>query len=186
MKRCFISVDIPENIRQEIQKIQNQLPEFNGKKTEQENLHLTLKFLGEISEDKLNEVKNKLKNIKFKKFETEINSLGVFSENFIRIVWLHLTNCEKLQKDIDEVLKDLFPKEKRFMSHLTIARVKNIRDKNNFLGELKRIEIPKIRFEVGKFKLKKSVLYPEGSGYKTIEEYRLIWKYKLESFFGFI
>ncbi len=44
--RCFISIDLPEKIIQEIKKIQEELPEFIGKKTETENLHLTLKFLG--------------------------------------------------------------------------------------------------------------------------------------------
>ena len=46
--RTFIAVDIPENVKEEIIKIQDKLPEFVGKLTELENLHLTLKFLGEI------------------------------------------------------------------------------------------------------------------------------------------
>ena len=46
--RVFISINISEEIRKEIKKIQDFLPEFFGKKTELENLHLTLKFLGNI------------------------------------------------------------------------------------------------------------------------------------------
>ncbi|RLG16235.1 RNA 2',3'-cyclic phosphodiesterase, partial [Candidatus Pacearchaeota archaeon] len=42
--RTFISIDIPEKVRKEIIKIQNELSDFKGKKTEPENLHLTLKF----------------------------------------------------------------------------------------------------------------------------------------------
>ena len=152
--RTFISLDIPEEIKKEITKIQSQLLEFIGKKTETENLHLTLKFLGEIDEKKIEKVKKRLREIKFEKFETEVDSIGVFSEKFIRIVWLHLSNCDELQKEIDEKLKDLFEKEKRFMSHLTIARVKNVKDKKIFLG-----------------KLKESVLSEKGPIYGTIEEY---------------
>ncbi len=171
--RCFISIDIPENIKKEIKKIQDYLPEFFGKKTEVENLHLTLKFLGEVDEKEIEGVKNKLKEIKFDKFEVRIDSLGVFSEKFIKIVWLHLVNCVDLQKEIDEKLKPLFEKEQRFMSHLTIARVKSLKDKKKFLEALNNIEIPKLRFSVEKFKLKKSILSSKGPRYETLESYGL-------------
>ncbi len=171
--RCFISIDIPKEIKKEIAKIQDSLPEFEGKMTEIENLHLTLKFLGEIDEEKVEEVKKRLKEINVKSFKTEINSIGVFSERFIRIIWLHLTNCNELQKEIDNALKDLFELEARFMSHLTIARVKNIKDKKKFLQELEKIKILGIRFVVGGFKLKKSELKPEGPVYSVLEEYKL-------------
>jgi len=171
--RAFISIDMPEEVRQEIVKIQSQLPEFQGKKTEHENLHLTLKFLGEINEEKVEEVKEKLAEIQLKKFETEIDSIGVFSEKFIKIVWLHLAGCEELQGEIDKNLRDLFGKEKRFMSHLTIARVKSIRDREEFLKKLKEIKIPKIKFVIDSFRLKESILKEKGPAYKTLEEYNL-------------
>ena len=167
--RCFISIDIPEEIKFGIKKIQDELPEFFGKKTEQENLHLTLKFLGEIKEDKMHNVKEKLKEIRFNKFEAEIDSMGVFSEKFVKIIWLHLSNCDELQNEIDNKLKDLFDKEKRFMSHLTIARVKSLKDKNKFLKDLKEIKVPNINFKVDRFLLKQSILTPKGSKYKTLE-----------------
>ena len=171
--RTFISIDMPEVVRSEIEKIQDVLPEFFGKKTERDNLHLTLKFLGEIDEEKVKEVKEKLSEIKFSKFEVEIDSMGIFSENFFRIIWLHLKNCNELQGEIDEKLKNLFEKERRFMSHLTIARVKKIKDKKRFLNELKKIKIPKIAFQVNEFKLKKSKLTPKGPIYETLDEYAL-------------
>ena len=173
MTRCFISIDIPEITRREIQKIQEQLPDFKGKLTEQENLHLTLKFLGEISDDEIEEIRKKLREIKSEKFSAEVDEVGVFSEDFIRIIWLHLKGTEELQKIIDEKLTNLFSKEKRFMSHLTIARVKNLRDKKYFLNELKKIKTPSVKFEVDNFLLKKSTLMPESPVYEIIEEYRL-------------
>ena len=51
--RCFIALDIPDNIIEEIRKIQEQLKKenlFSGKYTDLNNVHLTLKFLGEINE----------------------------------------------------------------------------------------------------------------------------------------
>ena len=171
--RCFIALDLPKEIIEKIKKIQKQLPEFIGKKTEANNLHLTLKFLGETDEEKIELVKEKLKEVKIKKFETEINLIGVFSEEFIKIVWLHLTNCDALQREVDKFLEGLFKPEQRFMGHLTIARVKNVENKKEFLEKLKKIKIPKIKFVVDNFKLKSSILKAECPVYGDIEIYHL-------------
>ena len=171
--RTFISINISEEIRKEIKKIQDFLPEFFGKKTELENLHLTLKFLGEVEEKTVEEIKEKLREIKIEKFKTEIDEIGIFSPNFIRIVWLHMKDCDNLQKQIDNALKNLFEPEKRFMSHLTIARIKGIKDKKRFLQDLEKIKIEKIKFKVDKFYLMKSELTAEGPRYSVLEEYNL-------------
>ena len=171
--RVFISVDFPDEVKEKIKKIQAELPEFTGKKTEFENLHLTLKFLGEISEEQAEKVKEKLKEIKLKKREAEIDDLGVFSESFVRIIWLHSSGLEELQKEIDGKLSDFFGKERRFMGHITIARVKNIKNKEKFLAEFRKIKIKPIKFEADKFKLKKSILTAEKPVYEDIGEYKL-------------
>lgn len=173
MKRCFVSVDIPEEIRFKIKEIQDKLPEFYGKKTELGNLHLTLKFLGEIDDEKIKKIKKKLDEVDYFCFNAEFGGIGVFSENYVRIVWLELKNCEKLQQRIDSALESLFSKEKIFMSHLTIARIKKLKDKENFLRKLKSLEIPKIDFIVDNFKLKESILKPKGPEYRTLFEYKL-------------
>ena len=171
--RTFIAIDLPEEIKKEVKKIQDNLPEFSGKKAELENLHLTLKFLGEIDDDKVEEVKEKLGKIKLEKFPAIIDRIGVFSDKFVKIIWLHMDGFEKLQKEIDSKLKGLFEPEKRFMSHLTIARVKSIKDKKEFLEKLKRIKIPTMKFIVSNFKLKKSTLTPQAPIYEDIEIYAL-------------
>jgi 2'-5' RNA ligase len=173
--RVFISIDLPVNIQKEIEKIQKKLPAFEGKFTEIENLHLTLKFLGNIDEKILIEIKRRLKEIKIKKFETKISDIGVFSSNSIRIIWVSLDNCWHLQRAIDEKLSDIFGKEERFMGHVTIARVKYIKNKNYFLGELKKTKIPeRLKFQVKNFQLNKSELMSEGPVYETLEEYNLV------------
>lgn len=168
--RTFISIDIPEKIKKEIVKIQSSLPEFIGKKTEFENLHLTLKFLGEVDEKKIGEIKKRLKKIKLNSFEAEISSIGMFSD---RIIWIGIRNCVELQKEIDEKFQDLFEKEKRFMGHLTIARIKEIKDKKKFREEVKKIKIPEMKFIVENFNLKKSKLGRLGPIYEDIEVYKL-------------
>lgn len=171
--RTFISIEIPEEVKKEIEKIQDKLPEFYGKKTELENLHLTLKFLGEVDKEKVEQVREKLREVEFDKFEAEVDSIGVFSEKFVRIVWLHLVGCEELQRAINNKLKDLFEPENRFMSHLTIARVKNVNDKKKFLNKLNKIKIQPIKFKIKNFNLRKSVLTEKGPRYSVIEKYIL-------------
>lgn len=173
MIRAFISIPIPEEIKKEVLKIQKQLPKFEGKLTEEENLHLTLKFLGEIDEKKLKEVEDALTKIKFRSFESQFFNLGVFDKNQIRIIWVYLKDCKQLQEMVDDSLKSLFKPEKKFMSHLTIARVKNVSNKNLFLSELNKIRIPRGNFVVNKFCLMKSDLTENGSSYELIKEYNL-------------
>jgi 2'-5' RNA ligase len=168
--RIFISIEFPKDIKKEIVKIQEQLPEFKGKKTEFENLHLTLKFLGEVDEKKIEEIKKRLKKIKLNSFEAEIHSIGMFSD---RIAWLNVKNCDELQKQIDEKLEGIFEKEKRFMGHLTIARIKNLEKRKEFLEKIKKIKIPEMKFEVKNFNLKKSKLTKKEPVYEDIEIYNL-------------
>jgi 2'-5' RNA ligase len=175
-KRCFVALDLSREAIKEIKKIQELIKKQNlfvGKFTELENLHLTIKFLGEIEEEKIEKVREKLKQVKFEGFEAKLAEIGVFSKSFIKIIWIHLKGAEKLQKEIDEKLEDLFEPERRFMSHITIARVKYVGDKKKLLKYLESVKPGKIKFKVDKFFLKESELLPEGPVYKDIEEYPL-------------
>lgn len=171
--RIFIAINLPEEIKKKIIEIQNKLPEFIGKKTEFENLHLTLKFIGEVSEEQIKIVKEKLRKIKIKKFNAKINNIGVFSETFLKIIWIKIENCEELQEQIDEALSGLFEKEKRFMGHLTIARVKSCKDRKTTIEEIKRLKLNE-EFLVNEFELMKSDLKREGPVYEVLEKYNLI------------
>jgi 2'-5' RNA ligase len=171
--RAFISIKLPVKILMQIKEIQEILPPFIGKKTELKNLHLTLKFLGELSSEEINQIKLKLGEIKFNKFEAEIKDLGFFDHSNKGIIWLGITNCNSLQKEIDNSLEGFFSREKRFMGHLTIARIKKIQDKKDFLSNINKIKIPKIFFIIDKFYLMESKLKKEGPEYDEIEKYNL-------------
>lgn len=178
-QRCFIALDLPKEMISELKRIQDELRKQNlfiGKFTEENNMHLTLKFLGSIPNDAVTKVKERLKGIKLNSFEADIDELGIFSEDFIRIVWVKLNGKEvfELQKQIDGKLADFFPKEERFMSHITIARVKSIKDedKQKLFGALKKIKL-NIKGKIISFSLIRSVLMPAGPVYETIEKYEL-------------
>jgi 2'-5' RNA ligase len=175
--RCFIALDLPKDIVEELKKLQKQIEKeglFTGKFTEDENLHLTLKFLGETSSEKVKLVQERLRAISAKSCDCVIDELGVFSEDFIRIIWARLNGkgVFELQTLIDDVLADVFPKENRFMSHITLVRVKNVKDKEKLIAYLKELKL-RIAAQLKTFSLMKSTLTPEGPLYEVIERYTL-------------
>ena len=78
-----------------------------------------------------------------------------------------------LQKSIDAVLSPLFKKEKDFKAHITLARVKFIEDKANFMKMLGNIMVEKRKIEVNEFLLVKSELKPAGHIYTVIAKFQL-------------
>ena len=174
--RCFIAIDIPKEISAEISKVQKKIKEkkvFTGKFIEPENIHLTLKFLGEINKEKREEVKARLQKVRFNKFIMTHNKVGVFSKKFIRIIWVKAAGKKvyDLQKKIDDALEDIFPREQRFMGHITIARVKKVTEKKELLALVKKIKMEKKECTVQRFAFKSSELTATKAIYKNIAVY---------------
>ena len=171
--RCFIGIVLPIVAVKEIQKIQKKLePNFTGRLTSSENLHLTLKFLGEIEEDAINDVKKRLFSITHPPFELTLKNVGFFSQKFIKIIWMKVSDVP-LQPLVDNCLKDIFELENRFMGHITIARVKSLADQNSFLQLINTTKVNEVSFMVRDFYLKESILTPNGPIYKDIDRYKL-------------
>jgi len=171
--RTFIALELPEEMKDEIVGLQKELEKsglFDGKLTERENLHLTLKFLGEISEEQAEDVKEILGKVKFNKFNVKISQVGVFNENFIRIIWGALSGKElfDIQKEIDDKLKELFAEEERFMGHITLARPKSVPDKKKLIIGLESLKMSEKNYVVDKISFKKSELKKEGPVYENL------------------
>lgn len=177
--RCFLAIDLPSNVKEELSKIQKQLPKADMKIVEKENIHLTLKFLGEINDFQVNKIKEVLKKVKADKFNASLGKVGVFpSENFIRVVWVAMgpyLKVKELHDKIDVLLeKEKFRKDNhQFESHITLARVKFIKNKEEFVKKLREIKINPFDFEVKGFYLKKSELTNQGPVYEDIIEFDL-------------
>jgi len=172
--RLFIAIPLPEELLDDISSLQETLGEgklFRGKLTERENIHLTLKFLGEVDESGADVIQDKLGNLEWKSFKATVDALGVFGEEEVRIIWLHLAGAEKLQKAIDLELVDLFSLSRQFMSHITIARVKEVKDKQKLFAKIRDGNIS-YSFKVSSFYLMESTLNPLGPTYKVVKEYK--------------
>jgi len=174
--RLFIAFDVSEEVKDYLIDLQKHLPE-DSKINLVKEFHLTLKFLGDVDDDKVDTIKALLSNINFTQFTAKTAGIGVFpDEKMIRVVWIGLEpkdNIVALQKEIENSLSDLFPKDTRFHPHLTLARVKFVKDKKDFLEKLKKIPAKEFEFSVKSFKLIKSELTPEGPVYEDVAEFAL-------------
>jgi 2'-5' RNA ligase len=141
MKRIFIAVkiDAGENLLNMISDLKAGLKEERVKWTETDNFHITLAFLGDTEETKIKAINNMLMTTcgGFGEFEIIIKGAGVF-KNFSdpRILWTGIETSEKLDKLYDCIksgLKDtgISFEERPFSPHLTLGRIKSIRDQEN-------------------------------------------------------
>lgn len=177
--RLFIACEIPENVRGDLVTFQNNIGDehANIKWVEKENLHLTLKFLGEVDDKKADEIKDSINGIKSRTIGAHVSGFGVFpTESYIRVLWVSLEpsgELKSLHDAIDERLVGLgFKPEKRFTSHITLGRVRSVNDKGMLISKVNDMKVitGKIgkRFTIDRFVLKKSTLTPQGPLYEDV------------------
>lgn len=174
--RLFIAVNTPKPIKEYVLSLQALFADV-GSFSFTQDCHLTLKFLGEVSPAKAENVKKALVAVKAAPFALTLDRFGVFpSESYVRVLWVGVSPLEQIKELAEKVnaaLLPLFPKEKRFHPHFTIARIKNIKDKEKFL-KIIDTKIEKKRFVVEGFELIQSVLQGgKPPVYTTIERFAL-------------
>ncbi|MHA1969723.1 MAG: RNA 2',3'-cyclic phosphodiesterase [Candidatus Hodarchaeales archaeon] len=185
MLRTFLCVEItnPETIPLINTKI-NELSQIKGIRTvKPTQLHLTLKFLGDVTEKTLVQIKNAIQQISFDSFNITLEGMGCFpNQKRIRVIWIGISQgkaeLKQLASLIEQVMVQLgFPKEKRpFSPHLTIGRVKYLKGKEK-LSLINQIEESKEVYfgsqSITNFILKKSTLSPKGAIYDNLIEVSL-------------
>lgn len=179
----FLAVELDEKLLSEVSRVQKIIDDVDAqlKFVEPENLHFTLKFLGEISHENSEELSKmimyKIKN--YKPFKLSIKGTGFFPHaNYIRVVWLGVEDHDKysqLQADLDDGFSEYgFKKERSYIPHLTIARVKGSKNKDELISVIKEIENVYIGdMTVNSLFLKKSELTPVGPIYTNLTEFKL-------------
>ena len=178
--RLFIAIELEQETKEYLSMIQSEIKEKMSKEDKlkfasKEQIHLTLKFLYEVPQDKSEKIKELLGEIEFKPFSSSLNGFGFFpTEKYIRVVWVGLSPEGKiiaLQESIEEKLKKLFKKEKDFRPHLTLARASCIKDSLSFINKLKGIKIENKAIAIDSFKLMKSTLTPNGPIYDELQSF---------------
>ncbi len=182
--RLFIALDLTTQNRDALTKLQGRLKKADAdvKWVEPENIHLTLKFLGEVQEEKIPKIITTIKEsiAEFKPFNLEIVSLGAFPGlKYPRVIWAGIEkgkeNLEKLAEAIETAMLRLgFPEEKRgFSSHLTLGRIRSDRNKNNLCREISQASFPALPQDISSVKLYQSRLTPQGPIYEKLAEANL-------------
>jgi 2'-5' RNA ligase len=183
--RAFIAIKLPANIQDSLEKIQNQLksalPKVNWVKPT--NLHLSLKFLGDISLEQLTFTQQAISRISktISPFEIKLETLGVFPDcRQARIIWLGTGQIPpELKQLVDQLenalIKTGIPQEQHaFQTHITLARIKGpLRpaDLEKWFDKIKTDLLnANLSFTVSGITLFQSVLGPGGSTYSIINE----------------
>ncbi len=148
------------------------------KPVERENIHLTLKFLGNVSSSRLSEVKTSLHQLAFPVFSTEIKGAGAFPNlNHMTVIWVGVnegwSQVEQIYEQVEKLLSPLgFRKENRpFSPHITIARIRSGRKRDEMANFLQHLSDESFgSFTVDKVRLKQSILSSSGPKYSTLLE----------------
>jgi len=171
--RTFIAIEVnDQGVLNSIHKIQTEL-NVKAKPVELHNMHFTVQFLGEVSEEMIRKISDTLSGIEFSAFSISFASIGVFpNPNSPRVIWIGvdegINELEKLAEIIRAKLSQLeFSPDKKFKPHITIFRVKNkIEDVSNKLEKFSAYPFGKQT--ISEIKLKKSELTPNGPIYTDL------------------
>ncbi|HPZ10553.1 MAG TPA: RNA 2',3'-cyclic phosphodiesterase [Candidatus Eremiobacteraeota bacterium] len=182
--RLFIAVNLNDKLKEQIGRIIYKLKNKDSaiKWVENSNLHITLKFLGEIPEEKIETIKNSLENLiaKYRKFSFKLSRLDVFPNvKSPRVIWLGISEGKdsliEMNNRIEEEMEKVgFAREdKNFKGHITLGRVKKFKKIYN-IEKLLEIETGDLEVqEVKHIELMKSTLHPSGPVYESLGNFFL-------------
>lgn len=178
MIRLFIAIDIPEAVRMEVEGMGRSIA--NTRPVPADQLHLTLKFIGEVEGSRLLDIREALTEIFIPKFSISLKGVGTFPPRGIpRILWVGIDTGEHLlplRNSIEKTLAVInIPRErKKYIPHLTIARLKNcsIHHLQQFLAGNAFFQTAE--FAVESFHLYSSRLTQKGAQHTIERSYPLI------------
>lgn len=183
--RLFFAVDLPEALAEAFAEVQRSFHEAEGLRfTDPSQAHVTLKFLGDIAEDRLPEVESAAEDAVdhagVDPFEVEVGGLGVFpDEEYVSVLWTGVRDggdeLTRLYEALEAEMTGLgFDAETHaFTPHFTLARMDDARGKNLVLRHVDECDPTIGRFEASQVRLKSSMLNRDGPAYETVTRFDL-------------
>lgn len=179
--RTFLAFDIEDQtVIRKLTQVQGMLGNTRAdlKLVKPQNIHLTIRFLGDIQQSMVDAIYEEMKQIVFSSFTVELAGLGAFPKlSYPRVIW---AGIRKGADELTDVFRQLEPRlrglrfkpdNKGFSPHLTIARVRTGRNKAMLaerIRELENTEFGTVKADC--LKLKQSDLTPRGPIYTTLRE----------------
>ncbi len=172
--RLFVAVQVPQALKEKAASLSNELPAAAITPVRPENMHLTLRFIGETDEKAKDEIVQKLEKIRIKMFRCTLRGVGVFpSKDYVRVVWAGVESGGALEALANEVIGALQgygkEEERDFIAHLTIVRVRRKIDAAPFLKKHKDDVFGE--FTIPRFELMESILGPSGPEYRLVKAF---------------
>ena len=176
--RAFVAIDVPGQVLDSLGSFQSELARTGAdlKLVERENLHFTLKFLGEIAEAQAAEAKARLGRLRLASVRVDITRAGAFPNlERARVVWAgvvpeHEVVMLPIAREVIGALQGIGERDERpFQAHITLARVRtghNARELGDFLQKSSRRSFGTA--DLTEFKLKSSTLTPGGPIYRDL------------------
>jgi 2'-5' RNA ligase len=166
-------------MRDDIGRLQSQIATNGLRLVQPELVHVTIKFLGDVPEAKVERVTDALSKVKMTPFPAHVASMGTFPGRDIRVVWLGLEgNFDELFQLVESALNIIgFQREARgFSPHITLGRVgrpdpETNREIHSKITALSGVDLG--RFQVDRFYLKKSTLTRGGPIYEDLAGFAL-------------
>ncbi|OGU67496.1 MAG: 2'-5' RNA ligase [Ignavibacteria bacterium RBG_16_36_9] len=181
MIRLFVALKIPDVVKSEIFNHCYAAAETpSGYLWEAKNtVHLTLKFIGEVKEELLQQIIDELEFVKnYSAFDCTISRFGFFfRDNRAKILWCNLETDDSIISLVEELNNrlekyDIEIEKRKFKGHLTLLRIKE-RVTEDFIKKIKEYKFDPIEFNTYQIALIQSVLKPSGSEYKVLKIYEL-------------
>jgi len=180
--RSFIAFDIDNKaVLKKMSEAQNLLIKTGAdlKLVKPENIHITVRFLGNITPPMVEKIFEEMKKVQFTAFDVKILGIGAFPHlRYPRVVWVGITEgadqIRRVFSQLEPRLRELgfAPDSKGFSPHLTVARVKSGRNKVELVKCISGnadCEFGMVRAEC--LRLKRSDLTPKGPIYSTLKEF---------------
>jgi len=176
MRRLFVALRLPSDIRSLLLATMGGISGARWQSEDQ--LHLTLRFIGEVDRHQAADVHAALGAVHHPPFELALNGLGLFDRRGkAEAVWAGVAPqapVHSLHKKVDQALArvGIAPDQRAFLPHITLARLKSSSGPvRNMMESAGGLSSP--HFKIGSFALVESRLTPEGAVYTDLETYQL-------------
>jgi len=184
MKRLFIAIKLipDDNLLKIYHSLKQALRYDKIRWVNPENFHLTIKFLGKTSEDKIDVISYIINETlsSYSSIDIEVNKIGIFGSSYKpRVIWFGIKDHKQLKSLAVELINNLnaagFPKDRQnFVPHFTIGRITKVTDKKAFNNTIAGIKDEFIQYAmVNTIILYESILSPKGPQYKEINSFSL-------------
>jgi 2'-5' RNA ligase len=181
--RCFIAIDVPEEIKGDLAKLQDSLRRLGASIswTRTEGIHLTLKFLGNVESDVIPKISVSLEEASSKvmPFSVAVEGVGCFpNARRPRVLWVGLDGGEPLQTIHEAVEAATEPmgfqrEHRKFHPHLTLGRVRQPNGIDRVVREMERLGFARHEFTSTEIRLMRSELHPTGAVYSELYSAKL-------------